>query len=58
MENISAIVAHFKQRIEQWSKANDNQAISPDDVLLVIKATIHLCYRCTFVCCLFVCLFV
>lgn len=37
MENISAIVAHFSQRIEAWSRANEGAALSPDDVLQVIK---------------------
>ena len=37
MENIMAIVQHFKNRIDNWTKANDGAAISPEDVLSVIK---------------------
>ncbi len=36
-ENISAIVAHFKSRIDLYTKQNDTVALSPDEVLSVIK---------------------
>ena len=37
MENISAIIAHFRNRIQNWIQNNDGAVISPEDVLSVIK---------------------
>jgi hypothetical protein len=37
MENIAAIVAHFKSRIDLWTKSNSGAVISPEEVLTLIK---------------------